>query len=140
MTDAPAQQHAADLALLRVESARLVATVEALGADGIRHPSLCEGWSRAHVISHVSRNARAMLNLVATVEGDPTPMYPSREERDADIERGAASSYDDLLTELRDTSQQIVDALAAMPEAALTRTAQAGNDPAAMTTSTTLRP
>jgi len=133
MTDAPAQQHAADLALLRVESARLVATVEALGADGIRHPSLCEGWSRAHVISHVSRNARAMLNLVATVEGDPTPMYPSREERDADIERGAASSYDDLLTELRDTSQQIVDALAAMPEAALTQTAQAGNDPAAMT-------
>ncbi|MTB70546.1 maleylpyruvate isomerase family mycothiol-dependent enzyme [Arsenicicoccus sp. MKL-02] len=133
MTDAPAQQHAADLALLRVESARVVATVEALGADGIRHPSMCEGWTRAHAISHLSGNARAMLNLVATVEGDPTPMYPSREERDTDIERGAAATYETLLAELRDTSQQLVDALAAMPESAMSRTAQAGNDPAAMT-------
>ena len=55
-----------------------------------RAPSLCEGWTRAHVVTHIARNADALSNLVHwATTGEPTPMYASPESRDADIAEGA---------------------------------------------------
>ncbi|WP_050348381.1 maleylpyruvate isomerase family mycothiol-dependent enzyme [Arsenicicoccus sp. oral taxon 190] len=136
MTDATAQQPAAFLAelqLLRRETDRLLDTGGRLDDAALQAPSLCRGWTRAHVLSHITRNARAMGNLVATVEGTPTPMYPSRAERDADIERGAGATRQTLLEELRTSAEELGAAFAGMPPAALAQSAQAGNDPAAMT-------
>ncbi len=53
-------------------------------------PSALPGWSRAHVLSHVARNADALGKLVETaLTGEVVPMYASPEARDGDIEAGA---------------------------------------------------
>ena len=57
----------------------------------VRAPSLCEGWSRAHVLSHLARNAEAILRLTEwALDGRPREMYPGgTTARDAEIEEGA---------------------------------------------------
>ena len=57
----------------------------------VRAPSLCDGWSRAHVLTHVARNAEAIQRLAQWArDGDPRPMYPGgTTARDAEIEEGA---------------------------------------------------
>ncbi|MEO6413821.1 MAG: maleylpyruvate isomerase family mycothiol-dependent enzyme [Pedococcus sp.] len=57
----------------------------------VRAPSLCEGWSRAHILSHVARNAEAILRLTEwALDGQPREMYPGgTTARDAEIEAGA---------------------------------------------------
>lgn len=81
----------------------VVATTRYLGAladltDGdMRAPSLLPDWSRGHVVTHLARNADALCNLVRWAEtGVESPMYVSRERRDADIESGAGRSAHDL--------------------------------------------
>jgi maleylpyruvate isomerase len=63
----------------------------------VRAPSLCEGWSRAHVLSHIARNAEAILRLTEwALDGRPREMYPGgTAARDAEIESGAARSGPD---------------------------------------------
>lgn len=60
----------------------------------LRAPSLCEGWSRAHVLAHVARNAEAIQRLAQwALDGRPRPMYPGGTRgRDAEIEQGAAKT------------------------------------------------
>ena len=53
-------------------------------------PSLCEGWSRGHVLSHLARNADALVRVCdVALTGTADTMYDDVESRDADIERGA---------------------------------------------------
>src|SRR5690606_3424112 len=53
-------------------------------------PSLLPGWSRRHVIAHVGYNARALSRLMRWARtGVETPMYPSPEQRAAEMESGA---------------------------------------------------
>lgn len=76
------------LALIPEHTERLLATVRSL--DGSAAPSLCEGWSRGHVLSHVARNADGLTALIrSAVDGSGEPMYPSPQARDADIDAGA---------------------------------------------------
>ncbi|MCH8613077.1 maleylpyruvate isomerase family mycothiol-dependent enzyme [Arsenicicoccus dermatophilus] len=124
MTDATFD---ADLGALRAQTARLLDTASSLDDEALRGPSLCTGWTRAHVLAHVTRNARAMRNLVATVQGTPTPMYPSRQARDADIEQGARQSRDELLAELRTSAEELDQVLAGLDDAARAATAQVGS-------------
>lgn len=77
--------------LLAQADAALAQTISTFSQDDLRHPSLCEGWTRAHVLGHLARNADAMRHLVQwAVSGHETPMYASPEQRDADIEEAAA--------------------------------------------------
>ena len=53
-------------------------------------PSLLPGWTRRHVIAHIGYNARALARLVEwAATGVETPMYPSTEARDQEINFGA---------------------------------------------------
>jgi maleylpyruvate isomerase len=53
-------------------------------------PSGLPGWTRAHVLAHLAANAEALHRLTRwAATGEPSPMYASREQRDADIESGA---------------------------------------------------
>jgi maleylpyruvate isomerase len=64
--------------------------VDALDATAVRGPSLLPGWSRAHVITHLARNADALVNLLTWAKtGVEHPAYASRADRDADIAEGA---------------------------------------------------
>ncbi len=89
-TAAPPTDFRADLAAVDRHTERLLATARGLDPATVEGPSLCEGWTRGHVLSHISRNADALLNLVTNATtGSTTPMYASPESRDGDIEAGA---------------------------------------------------
>lgn len=79
-----------DLAAVARHTELLVA--HATHLDDVTAPSLCEGWSRAHVLTHVARNAEAILRLSEwALDGQRREMYPGgTTARDAEIEQGAA--------------------------------------------------
>jgi maleylpyruvate isomerase len=73
-------------ALLDSATRRLVRSVDAMKDDQWAQPSLLPGWSRAHVVAHLTLNAEALSGALEGVhEGRPTPMYRSDEARDTDI-------------------------------------------------------
>jgi maleylpyruvate isomerase len=82
-------------------------------------PSLLPGWSRAHVLSHVARNADAMINLLDWARtGVPTPAYASREQRDHDIELGAGRAPAAIREDVLASSDRLAVAVRGMPKAA----------------------
>lgn len=67
-------------------------------------PSLLPGWSRAHVATHLCRNADALRGVIAAARvGDPAPLYPSSAAKFNDIERGSERTGLELYVDL-DTS------------------------------------
>jgi maleylpyruvate isomerase len=82
-------------------------------------PSLLPGWSRAHVLTHLARNADAMINLLEWARtGVPTPAYSSAEQRDRDIEAGAAREPAAIREDVLASSDRLAVAVRGMPEAA----------------------
>ena len=106
--------------------AALVTSTEAVftDIDGLtdhqaRETSLLPGWSRGHVLTHMARNADAMVNLLTWARtGDETPMYPSREQRNADIEAGSGRTASDLVADVHVTHERMIATLDALPEEA----------------------
>jgi maleylpyruvate isomerase len=95
----------------------LTRAVGALPDDALRAPSALPGWSRAHVVAHVARNAEALTRLATWARtGVETPMYPSREARAAEIESSAQNPVDVLRAELVTTAEELDAALAALDE------------------------
>jgi maleylpyruvate isomerase len=95
----------------------LTRAVDALPDDALRAPSALPGWSRAHVVAHVARNAEALIRLATWARtGVETPMYPSREHRAAEIESSAQAPVDVLRAELVTTAEELDAALAALDD------------------------
>jgi maleylpyruvate isomerase len=95
----------------------LIRAVDALPDDALRAPSALPGWSRAHVVAHVARNAEALVRLATWARtGVETPMYPSREHRAAEIESSAQAPVDVLRAELTTTAEELDGALAALDD------------------------
>lgn len=93
----------------------LVQAVDALPDDALRAPSALPGWSRAHVVAHVARNAEALTRLATWARtGVETPMYAGPDQRAADIERTAANPVTVLRSELGSTAADLDLALAAL--------------------------
>src|SRR3569833_623824 len=100
---------------------RLLETVKTLDGAGLAAPSLCEGWTRGHVLSHLSRNADGYTNLFTWVRtGVETPMYASREARNADIDAGAFRTLEEQTDDLRATHARMMAAIDAIPPTAWT--------------------
>jgi maleylpyruvate isomerase len=90
------------------ETDRLLATVDRLSDADLAGPSLCEGWSRGHVLAHLARNADALTRVVSVATtGVPDTMYDSTEARDADIEAGAGRSLRAQAEDLRASSARL---------------------------------
>jgi maleylpyruvate isomerase len=71
----------------------------------LRGPSRLPGWTRGHVVTHVARNAEALSRLLSWARtGIETPMYPSGQARDADIQSGASRPLLTQLDDLRSTA------------------------------------
>ena len=102
------------------ESERAVAgALQELTDDELRQPSALPGWTRAHVVAHLARNADALVNLCTWARtGAETPMYPSREARDAGIETSAAVPADDLRADFRNTEAHLAETVAVLPASA----------------------
>ncbi len=94
------------------ETDRLLATVDGLSAADLAGPSLCEGWSRGHVLAHLARNADALTRVasVATT-GVADTMYDSPGARDADIDAGAGRPVAAQADDLRASAARLAEAL-----------------------------
>lgn len=98
---------------------RLVRRVDELSDEAFREPSLLPGWSRAHVVAHLTLNAEglaAVLQGLAT--GQEVPMYASQERRDADIDELAPATPSALRDRFFASCTLFQDAVLHTPEAA----------------------
>lgn len=134
---APERAVAADLALARRGTEYYDGLLSELSDDDLDGPSLLPGWDRRHVLAHVAFNARALARLVEWGRtGVETPMYPSVDARNAEIDEGARSSPA-ALRNLHLTEARALDAAwRALPVACWTvpvRTAQGRTVPVSAT-------
>lgn len=93
---------AADLAAVTTATDRLAHTAAELDADDLGAASLLPGWTRGHVLTHLSRNADALVNVLAG-----RPMYASDTARDDDIEAGAGRPPAAQLSDLRESAERL---------------------------------
>ncbi|CAL9423907.1 hypothetical protein SUDANB15_01897 [Streptomyces sp. enrichment culture] len=93
--------HAHDLASVQTATERLLTAVGALDNAAVTQSSRLPGWTRGHVLTHLARNADALVNVL---EG--RPMYASGEARDADIEQGAPRALDAQLADVRESAER----------------------------------
>src|SRR6187397_2411955 len=94
------------VAAVDAQTAALLHTARTL--DSGRAPSLCEGWSRGHVLTHLARNADGLAALVrSAVDGTGETMYASPEGRDADIEAGADRPMAELVADIEATAASL---------------------------------
>jgi maleylpyruvate isomerase len=109
-----------NLVLLAHETTLLTATASALDDETIRAASLCEGWTRAHVLSHIARNADGLANLVQwAITGTPVAMYESPQAREADIAAGSTRTAQEISTDVTQSAARFAAAasgLAGPPE------------------------
>ncbi len=77
---------------------RLYTLLDELDDQRLREPSLLPGWTRGHVLAHLTDNARAFERQTrAALRGDLAEMYDGGQRgRDQSIERNARSSLADL--------------------------------------------
>ncbi|MFC4944696.1 maleylpyruvate isomerase family mycothiol-dependent enzyme [Pseudonocardia sp. GCM10023141] len=98
-------------------TAFFTAAVDALSDDELRAASALDGWSRAHVVAHMARNAEALTRLANWARtGVETPMYSGPEQRNADIEATATGSATTLRGELVSTAETLTAALGALDD------------------------
>ncbi len=65
----------------------LIRTVDGLPDPAYAEPSLLPGWSRAHVIAHLTLNAEGLAGVLHGAHvGEPRPMYASQEARATDLD------------------------------------------------------
>jgi len=83
---------------------RLLGDTIRLDDDQWAAPSLLPGWSRAHVATHLARDADALRGVMtAAFAGETRALYQSPESKFNDLERGAERTGLDLQVDL-DTS------------------------------------
>jgi len=96
---------------------RLFESVDSLDDDAVRRPSRLPGWTRAHVISNLARNADSHTWLFegATI-GEVRQQYPTLEAREHFINAGAEQSADSLRADLHAACKRVEHAWATLPD------------------------
>ncbi|MBO8188292.1 maleylpyruvate isomerase family mycothiol-dependent enzyme [Streptomyces spirodelae] len=114
-TPATTPEHDTDL--VRTATGHLLSDAVKLEAPQVTEDSQLPGWTRAHVLTHLARNADALVNVLAG-----KPMYASAEAREADIEHGAGRPLDALVDDVRASASRLESAFAALDSDAWNRT------------------
>lgn len=88
---------------------RLIATVSQLDDETVAKPSILPGWTIGHVLTHIARNADGHVSrLEGALRGEDVPRYPGGgEQRDADIEAGAARTADEHLDDITSSAVRL---------------------------------
>jgi maleylpyruvate isomerase len=95
----------------------LVRTVDSLEDEAYAADSLLPGWTRGHVVAHVTLNAEALAGVLHGAHlGRPEPMYASQEARDADIEALASAAPAELRERFLASTGRFAEAVDAMHE------------------------
>lgn len=97
------------VALCREAQGRLSARVRSVDETTMRSPSLLPGWSVAHVLTHLARNADAHARrLRGALDGKDVPKYEGGEEqRTAEIETGHRRPAAEILSDLAESQARL---------------------------------
>jgi maleylpyruvate isomerase len=106
---------------VRASTADLMAGLDAVAwsdAD-VAAPTLCTGWTRGHVLTHIARNADGITSTLAgALRGEIVPRYPDGPAgRNADIEAGATRPFAELAADVRDSAARLDRMFVAIAEA-----------------------
>ena len=113
----PVPDPLADLRLVQERTSALLRTVEGMDRADRAAPSLLPGWTRAHVVAHLTSNADALVNLLLWAKtGVRTPLYRTAEERTAGIESGVDASAEQAAVDLRAAAERLRGAASAMAD------------------------
>lgn len=113
------------IAWARDGAAQLRALMLRMGDDAFAAPSGVPGWSRAALLSHLARNADALVNLLTWARtGERTPAYLSDDARAADIAEGARRTAAEVRADVIESSDRLADAVREMPDKAWSRTVE----------------
>jgi maleylpyruvate isomerase len=100
-------------------AAHLRGLMTRMGDDAFAAPSALPGWSRAHVLTHIARNADAMINLLKwAATGTETPAYASTEARNEAIEAGATRSPAEIRDDVVASSDRLAAVVRKLPKEA----------------------
>jgi maleylpyruvate isomerase len=81
----------------------------------MRAPSLLPGWTRAHVVAHLARNADGLVRLLTSARtGADVAMYDSQERRDSEIDSSSEGTAEELRADAAESERRYRDALEAM--------------------------
>jgi len=96
-------------ALCTSAQTRLLAAVTLLDDADVRRASRLPGWSVAHVLTHLARNADAHARrLAGALRGEDVGRYPGgAAQRERDIEDGAGRSAHELTQDLARSQQRL---------------------------------
>ena len=87
---------------------RLLDTARIITEPDLRAPSQLPGWTRAHILAHVARNADAMRTVLVGVRtGQDRPGYTSAGSREAGIEQDAGRPARELTADLADSAMAL---------------------------------
>ena len=107
------------LAELPSACGRLQDTLARLTDADVRRQSLLPGWTLGHVLTHLARNADALVNLCDWAQtGVRKPMYASVEAREADIEAGATRALAVQVDDLKAAEARLRERFEDLPEVA----------------------
>lgn len=102
---------------IRSADERYLATLDTVTEDGLKAPSLLPGWSRAHVVAHLARNAEGLARAAAGLrEGAPAPIYHSQDSRNADIEADTGLPRDELVARSHRLHREVLDVFASLSD------------------------
>lgn len=108
------------LHLLRASTADLIKGLDAeqwSDAD-VHAPSLCDGWTRGHVLTHIARNADSIsATLGGALRGEIVARYPDWDARTAAIEDGSARGVAALLGDVANSAERLDRVIGAIAEA-----------------------
>ena len=120
----------------RAGTAFFLETLAGLSDPELDVASPLPGWTRRHVVAHLARNAEGVCRLLSWARtGIETPMYPSAESREADIQASARAAAPHLRADVAAASAAALAEFDAMPEAAwaaMITTTRSGPVPAAV--------
>ncbi|MCK9823937.1 maleylpyruvate isomerase family mycothiol-dependent enzyme [Nocardioides cavernae] len=95
----------------------LVRTVDGLPDEAYAEPSLLPGWTRAHVIAHLTLNAEGLGGVLHGAHlGETRTMYASQEARNGDIDDLAAVEPTELRERFLASTGAFNEALEAMAD------------------------
>jgi maleylpyruvate isomerase len=96
---------------------RLLNTVDGLTDNQWSEPSLLPGWTRAHVVAHLTLNAEGLAGaLNGVTHGKAVAMYTSQEARDGDIEELATRLPGEIRERFFAATTHFSRALGALPD------------------------
>ena len=112
------EQFTADLRHIDQATSRLLTSIATVNDEQITAPSRLPGWTVGHCLTHIARNADGIAKLVIWAVTDVrTPMYPSMESRDAEIDQGAGRSATALREDVAASASRLSTAMTELAQA-----------------------